>query len=518
MMCLTCLMVLPGNATALASQPWQNEPSMSSNTAMGVAVTGPGDLIYNFGGWSALQSYTNHTVRYDTTTGAVTNLAPMPKAVANSVAVSNNGMILVAGGRIAGGAAVATLYQYDVQHNTWSTLASMPKGVYQAMGAMDSSGKLWVAGGYNSTDGAPTNIVQIYDPATNSWSTGTALPTATYKGVGFNADGNIYVAGGVDGGNQILSNVYSMAPNGSSWVAKTAMPIANSLMGVALGKDNQAYVMGGSPSASGNFDTALNSTYIYNPDSNAWSSGPALPDKVVSASAASTSDGTVWRIGGITASSLVSKNVSALTVMSINETVSPSTPIGTGQNLAVTVAVDAPFRSLSSFQGTAVLVDGTGSAYASQTYTSGTSTTVHIVMTVPQIAPPGTYRVSFVDTVMHDANGSSFATDLKNVSFPVISVASVQDQIAGLQASLTQARSDANTSAATISALQSQIAGLQTQLTSLQGNDTALKSSVDSKTDLSLGVLALVLAMIAFIAVVVLLVMIMRKNNGRLFR
>ena len=377
--------------------------------------------MHNFGGWSALQSYTNHTVSYNTTTGAVTNLAPMPKAVANSVAALNNGMILVAGGRIAGGAAVATLYQYDVQHNTWSTLASMPKGVYQAMGAMDSSGKLWVAGGYNSTDGAPTNIVQIYDPTSNSWSTGTPLPTATYKGVGFNADGNIYVAGGVDSGNQFLSNVYAMAPNGSSWAAKTAMPIANSLMGVALGKDNQAYVMGGSPSASGNFDTALNSTYIYNPDSNAWSSGPALPDKVVSASAASTSDGTAWRIGGITASSLVSKNVSALTVMSINETVSPSTPIGTGQNLAVTVAVDAPFRSLSSFQGTAVLVDGTGSAYASQSFTSGTSTTVHIVMTVPQIAPPGTYRVSFVDTVMHDANGSSFATDLKNVSFPVIS-------------------------------------------------------------------------------------------------
>ena len=40
MMCLTGLMVLPGNATALASQQWQNEPSMSSNTAMGVAVTG----------------------------------------------------------------------------------------------------------------------------------------------------------------------------------------------------------------------------------------------------------------------------------------------------------------------------------------------------------------------------------------------------------------------------------------------------------------------------------------------
>jgi N-acetylneuraminic acid mutarotase len=517
MMCLTGLIVLPENATAMAPQNWQNETALKTNSGLGVAVSGPDNQIYIFGGWSGIFAYSNHAVRYDPVTGTSTNLTPLPKALDSPVAAYFNGNILVAGGRISGGTTVATLYQYDVQNNTWSVKASMLKGVYRAMGAIDNTGKLWVAGGFNSTDNAPTNTVQIYDPSANSWTTGTPLPAARYAGVGFKADGNLYIAGGIDGGSTVLSSVYSIPMNGSAWTAKAGMPSANAWMGAALGKDNQAYVMGGSPSAGGFFTSAVSSTFVYNPDSDTWMSGPALPEKVIDVSATSTSDGSVWRIGGVTDSSLVSKNVSALTVMTVTQTISPSAPIGTGRALTITVSADMAFRSLASFQGTAVLVNGTGSAYASQSFTSVTSSTVHIEMTVPQLAPAGAYQVAFIDTRINDVNGTSFDPGLNNISFSVVSVASTQDQITALQASLAQAQRDGNASGAQITALQSQIAGLQRQLASLQGNNTDLKTAVDSKGDGGLGILSLVLALIAFVLVVLLLVIIIRKNNGKLF-
>ena len=341
MMCMTGLIMMPANVTAAAPQQWHNDQALSVSSALGVAVTGPDNQIYNFGG--GIMTYSNHSVRYDPVTGSSTNLTPMPKALVSPVAAYFMGFIYVAGGRTTDGTTAGILYQYDIQHNSWSVRASMPKGVYRAMGVMDDSGKLWVAGGYNSTDAAATAAVQIYNTVTNSWSNGTSMPKAVFSGVGFKADGNLYVAGGTDG-TSVLATVNAFPFSGTAWTAKAAMPSANAWMGVAMGKDGQAYVMGGSPSVGGSFTSAVSSTLIYNPDSNSWQSGPALPEKVYGPSTAATSDGAVWRIGGVTTSSSASRNVSSLNVMTVTDTVSPSTTVGTGRDMMVAVSIDMAFR------------------------------------------------------------------------------------------------------------------------------------------------------------------------------
>jgi hypothetical protein len=481
MMCLTGLIVLPENANAMAPQQWESKTALNNNAGLGAVVTATGDQIYRFGGWSALWTLSNQSVLYDIQTGSSTNLTPLPKALDFMTAVYYMGTIFVAGGRDSGSESMDTLYQYDIYHNTWAIRANMLKGVSQSTGAMDDSGRLWIVGGYNSTDIAPTAQVQIFDPATNSWSSGTPLPAAMHSGVGFKANGQFYVVGGIDAASNVLSTVLAIPMNGGAWTAKTSMPVANAWMSVALGEDNQAYVIGGSQSSGGSFNQALNTTFIYNPDTNSWRSGPVLPERVMASSAVATSDGRVWRLGGGLPNAAMSRNVSALTVMTVTESIYPSVAIGTGRDIMVNVTVDLAFRSMAYMRGTAVIIGSDGSAYGNLDYNSGTSSMIHIVLTVPQLAPAGSYRVTFVDTHVYDSNGFSFTIALSNVSFSVVSMPSAQDQIGSLNEQLVMLRDEMNTtqgqlalSWATGNATQAQVTVLQGQITTVQ---TALSNT-----------------------------------------
>jgi N-acetylneuraminic acid mutarotase len=500
-MCLSGLMMMPDNVTATTPQQWQNGTALSTNCALAATVTGPDNQIYIFGGWTGVGTYSSHSIRYDTVTGSSTNLAAMPKAIDSPVAAYYQGNIYLAGGRTNGGISVDTLYQYNIQQDTWKVLSGMLKGVSQAMGAMDDSGRLWVVGGFNSADKASTNTVQIYDTATNTWSNGTSLPSAIYSGAGFKVNNTLYIAGGMGGGNNVLSSVYAIAMNGGTWTAKAAMPSVNANMGVTVGNDGQAYLIGGSPSA-GLFSTAVNTTFIYNPESNVWRTGPALAEKVLSPSVTSTGDGSIWRIGGVTTASAVSKNVSSLKIMTITQTVAPSTTIGTGQDLAVTINIEMAYNTLESVQGTAQLVGGNGTSYGSQSFISSDSATAYFEMSVPQLAPAGEYSVTFTDVHVKDAQGNTFVTDLNNISISVVSMASTQDQISALQAALAQARMDNNQT----------VGGLEAQIASLQANNSELKTKVDSKAD---GNVVILMMVFAIVAVILVALMMFRKKGPK---
>lgn len=111
----------------------------------------------------------------------------------------------------------------------------------------NSSGSLYAIGGY---DLVPQDVVERYDPSTNRWETRAPLPS----------------------------------PRWGATAAATA--------------DGRIYVFGGRDDTEGKALSEFATTFIYEPASNSWTEGPALPYKRSGATAATGVDGSIFVIGG----------------------------------------------------------------------------------------------------------------------------------------------------------------------------------------------------------------------------
>lgn len=100
---------------------------------------------------------------YSTKKGAWSELAadPTPRIVACSAAIK--GELYAAGGTDGNGEQLALTESYRAKTKSWTTLAPMPNGVWNAAGSAEAGGKLYCFGGgqYLQTD---YDYVQIYQP------------------------------------------------------------------------------------------------------------------------------------------------------------------------------------------------------------------------------------------------------------------------------------------------------------------------------------------------------------------
>src|SRR6266699_1041972 len=186
--------------------------------------------------------------RYDPVTDAWTTLASMPTARAGAVAAAVDNNIYVIGGRSSaagpcnGGPYMATVEKYDVDANTWSTVASLPSP-RSDLAAVAHGGKVFVFGGCTG-NATVTSEVDMYNPETDTWTTGLApMPTARASLVAGHSGQRIYTIGGWDGGSaQNVNEVYNIA--GNSWSMGTAMPTARLEAGTHS-HGGTVYVVGG---------------------------------------------------------------------------------------------------------------------------------------------------------------------------------------------------------------------------------------------------------------------------------
>jgi N-acetylneuraminic acid mutarotase len=100
-----------------------------------------------------------------------------------------------------------------------------------------ANGKLYVFGGYGTSDTNCLNDTQEYDPVTNSWAQKAAMPTARWGAAAAELGGKIYVFGGTAGGKNASNKCESFDVAGNSWVTKTNLPTAypNGIMAVTVG-------------------------------------------------------------------------------------------------------------------------------------------------------------------------------------------------------------------------------------------------------------------------------------------
>lgn len=288
------------SAAAEESSPWttlKSMPTARGDFSVGV-VNGK---IYAIGGLNG--SYPlNTNEMYNPLTDQWTSETPMPTARSGfAIAVLGN-KIYVIGGTVGGGY-IGNNEAYDPALDTWETKASMPTPRAD-LSACVVNNKIYLIGGTKYSSQSPyyneTNTNEVYDPATDTWTTAAPIPIGV-KGYGAAVLNNqIYILGGSkDGASQnsiIVNSTQIYDPQSNKWTQAANLPIlatdGASAATTGIMAPTRLYYIGGFSSTA-----YSNDTQVYNPDENAWSIGASMPTSRADFGIAVVSD-ILYAVGG----------------------------------------------------------------------------------------------------------------------------------------------------------------------------------------------------------------------------
>ena len=248
------------SSAAAAPLPARSEAAYGEMTHAG--------FLYVIGGGNNSGGVLADLQRYDAVTNTWLTLTSMPTARAGAAASVVDDTIFVIGGRLSapgpcsGGPYLATVEKYDIDSDTWTTVAPLPSP-RSDLTAVAHGGKIFVFGGCTGTVSTPsvTGEVDMYDPQTNTWTTGlAAMPTARTSLAAGHSGNKVYAIGGWDGFSPLSVNeVYDIPSN--SWSTNTPMPTAR-LEARVHSHGGRIYVVGGAQPA---FGTPTNATEVFKP-------------------------------------------------------------------------------------------------------------------------------------------------------------------------------------------------------------------------------------------------------------
>jgi len=205
---------------------------------------------------------------------------PMPSANAGGEAVALNGEVYVIGPNFN--------YVYNPATNTWVSKTPLPTH-QQSFAVAAYQNKIYVFGGcngFNQITGYPINCTganEVYNPATDSWESRALMTTARAELQANVVNGKIYVIGGTIPSGSISNVTEVYDPSSDSWSTAAPIPTPVGLYASAV-VDNKIYVEGGGES--GPVVSDLNQ--IYDPETNVWTLGAPLPAPILWAAAGTT--------------------------------------------------------------------------------------------------------------------------------------------------------------------------------------------------------------------------------------
>src|SRR2546422_296515 len=130
--------------------------------------------------------------------------APLPIDLFGGAAASDGAYAYVAGGFSGSkGVSLDTLFRFNPESDSWTTLAPMPTAATMASGVYyPPTNKIYVFGGVDEVTETVYAITRIYDIASDTWSTGADMPDVrSFMASGYNAlNGKIYLIAGYRSG------------------------------------------------------------------------------------------------------------------------------------------------------------------------------------------------------------------------------------------------------------------------------------------------------------------------------
>ena len=201
-------------------------------------------------------------------------VAPINTARTQFAAGSVDGKIYIFGGNASNGDNLKSTETLDLINPTaWSTLADNDnhngQGVEELTGT-GMAGKFYVFGAYGG--GTVFNLSDEYNPANNTWTSKANMPTTRSSAVAVAYKNEIFVFGGYVGNNNQKA-VEAYNPEADTWRTVTNMPKFRSSPAVAV-VDDVSYVIGGALKST---RKAYNNVYAYDFNANNWKASKLTP-------------------------------------------------------------------------------------------------------------------------------------------------------------------------------------------------------------------------------------------------
>jgi hypothetical protein len=221
---------------------------------------------------------------------------PAPARVNHALACTS-GFIYVIGGTD-DTTTIANVDRYDILNDSWSTVAipAMSLARTGAAAAIDRWGRIWVAGGTDSSS-ADTSSVEIFDPGRPAlgWVAGPAMNVPRkLHGLVVDPKGTLWALGGSSGSSHVNSIESIDACGAVAWTTSASVipnPVSQTDYG-ALGADGQVYVAGGwLPGMS-------NRVLRFDPVTTLWETCQALNQPLNHVRLVLGTNNRVFRIGG----------------------------------------------------------------------------------------------------------------------------------------------------------------------------------------------------------------------------
>lgn len=169
-------------------------------------------------------------------------VAPYPKPIHHTGAVSCLGKLYVVGGNGVRIVPRNDVYAYDPVDNTWTRKTNLPVA-RGALGVVAINNKIYAVGG--GINKKPVNILEEYDPFTNTWQTRTPMPTAREHIAAVEAHGKLHVLGGYNGNRFNNLNIHeAYDPLTDTWQKCAPLPYAVSGLAAAT-VENSIFIVGG---------------------------------------------------------------------------------------------------------------------------------------------------------------------------------------------------------------------------------------------------------------------------------
>jgi N-acetylneuraminic acid mutarotase len=258
-------------------------------------------------------------------------LPDMPARLAKFGAAAVGSRIVTAGGYDT----LRTVLLFDNATATWSSGAALASGT-------DNVAVVALAGRVHAIGGEARTAHQIYDPVAGSWSAGPASPRIRFASAAAVLGGRLHVIGGWNYDNTSSASLAShdiYDPVAGIWTAAAPLATARNAAAATV-IDGRILVIGGrAPGIRANDQTSLASCEVYDPATDRWSAGPALP-QARAGLAAVTLAGRVYTFGGESTPGGVRATVARLDSLAGSWTALDNMPQG-AHGLAAVVVDDA---------------------------------------------------------------------------------------------------------------------------------------------------------------------------------
>lgn len=233
-----------------------------------------------------------------------TRLADMRQRRGEHANAVVDGRIVMLGGIYDSRRGPPEVESFDPRANTWAESAMMPETRnHFTVGHAVHEGEIWICGGKPDGQGmGGVTRVDVLRVADSSWRRGPELPEGHWAGPCVVLNGQLHaISGGVTNAESTNHHfVLDLNDEGAGWT--TAAPIPEARVHVAgVPFEGRIWVIGGEFHHRHDGDTTL--VQIYDPGSDSWSVGPALPEARSHHEWATFAHaGSIWSVSGVDSS------------------------------------------------------------------------------------------------------------------------------------------------------------------------------------------------------------------------